>query len=238
MRPAIFSLLPTVMPELVAVPPGCFVMGTEGGDRFANATERPAHQVEIRRNLWVARHPVTEAEWAAFSGEGPVGDLPVVNVSWYDACAYAGWLQEITGRPFRLLTEAEWEYCCRAGTETIFSTGNLITPSAANFLHDESGDRIGLGQRTRTEYYSANPFGLCDMHGNVCEWVADPWHPNYIGSPPDGRVWNQGCIEGSRVIRGGAWDYMPRLLRSAWRDWLDPLTKRDNLGFRVVCDDT
>jgi formylglycine-generating enzyme required for sulfatase activity len=139
---------------------------------------------------------------------------------------YAAWLREQTGQPFRLLTEAEWEYCCRASTMTIFGTGDDIDPSQANYLYDEHGFKVGPGHRTPKGTYAPNAFGLEDMHGNVCEWVADVWRPTHDAI----------LCDGLRVIRGGAWDYMPRLLRSAWRDFASPETRRDNLGFRIACD--
>jgi formylglycine-generating enzyme required for sulfatase activity len=124
------------------------------------------------------------------------------------------------------VAQAEWEYCCRAGTTTIFAAGDVLEPAHANYLYDEHGLKIGPGTRTPPGTYPANAFGLEDMHGNVCEWTADAWRPAYDG-PPDDR---------HRTIRGGAWDYMPRLLRSAWRDFAAPGTMRDNLGFRIACD--
>jgi formylglycine-generating enzyme required for sulfatase activity len=108
-----------------------------------------------------------------------------------------------------------------------------MTPAAANFLLDENGTRIGLGHRTAVGSYPPNQFGLCDLHGNVCEWVEDTWHPNYHGAPADGTAWI-GPGDDRHVVRGGAWDYLPRLLRSAWRDWRPADYRADNLGFRVA----
>ena len=214
------------IPAMMRIEAGRFVMGTVGGDKFANSTERPAHEVTIPRPFEVARFPVTEGQFSAFKGGGPVSALPVVRVSWHDAMAYVHWLSCQTGRAFRLLTESEWEYGCRAGTSTIFAYGDVLETESANFLYDEYGFKVGPGKRTVSGSYLPNAFGLEDMHGNVCEWVADAWRPSYVADPE----------ENSRVIRGGAWDYMPRLLRSAWRDHAPLDTKRDNLGFRVACD--
>ncbi|MDB6073602.1 MAG: hypothetical protein JWO89_1242, partial [Verrucomicrobiaceae bacterium] len=122
--------------------------------------------------------------------------------------------------------EVEWEYACRAGSATIFAFGEALESPQANYLYDEHGFKVGPGSRTLPRSYPPNAFGLEDMHGNVCEWVADAWRPSYVASPEDSL----------RVIRGGAWDYMPRLLRSAWRDSAPPKTMRDNLGFRVAFD--
>ena len=212
--------------DMLAVPAGRFVMGTAGEDRFANSTERPAHEVVIEKPLAVSRFPVTEAQWREFTGAGAGSSLPVVRVSWNEAADFAFWLRTRTGRAFRLLTEAEWEYCCRAGSTTIFAFGDALEPMQANFFYDEHGFKVGPGARTPPGAYAPNAFGLEDMHGNVCEWVADAWRPSYDAAP-DARA---------RVVRGGAWDYMPRLLRSAWRDSAPADARRDNLGFRVACD--
>jgi len=213
------------LPEMIAIPGGRFMMGTAGEDRFANSTERPAHEVVIEKPFAVSRFPITEAQWSAFAG-GASSSLPVVRVSWWDAIKYLEWLSAQTDKPFRLLTDAEWEYACRAGSTTIFNVGDTLEPEHANYFYDEHGFKVGPGHRTPPGSYPANAFGLEDMHGNVCEWVADAWRANYDAEPD----------EALRVIRGGAWDYMPRLPRSAWRDFATPDTKRDNLGFRIACD--
>jgi formylglycine-generating enzyme required for sulfatase activity len=223
-------------PSMVEIPAGDFLMGETVDDKFAGATERPAHRVVISRAFLMAPFPVTCGEYRRFAPMFPTGndDLPAVNVNWDDACAYCAWLSSENGRAFRLPTEAEWEYACRAGSREPFSWGGVIAAHDANFLHDENCVRIGPGHRTPRGAYPPNPFGLCDMHGNVCEWVADAWHPDYHGAPEDGSVWTASTGDQRRVIRGGAWDYLPRLLRSAWRDWLPRDTRRDNVGFRVV----
>ena len=213
------------LPDMITIPAGRFIMGTVGEDRFANSTERPAHEVIIEKPFAVSRFPIMEAHWSAFAG-GESSSLPVVRVSWFDAMKYVEWLSAQTGKPFRLLTEAEWEYACRAGSTTIFNLGDTLEPEQANYFYDEHGFKVGPGHRTLPGSYPPNAFGLEDMHGNVCEWVADAWRTNYDAAPD----------ETHRVIRGGAWDYMPRLLRSAWRDFAAPDTKRDNLGFRIACD--
>ena len=213
------------LPDMVTIPAGRFIMGTVGEDRFANSTERPAHNVVIEKSFEVSRFPITETQWSAFAG-GPSSSLPVVRVSWWDALKYVEWLSAQSGKLFRLLTEAEWEYACRAGSATIFTGGDTLEPASANFFYDEHGFKIGPGHRTPSGSYPPNALGLEDMHGNVCEWVADAWRANYTAEPDESR----------RVIRGGAWDYMPRLLRSAWRDFAAPDTKRDNLGFRVASE--
>jgi len=210
-------------------------IGTHGPDRFASATERPLHEVTLCSSVLVACEPVTEHDYAPFAPEhvAEPADLPVVNVSWHDASAYCEWLGRKTGHPWRLPSEAEWEIACRAGTDTPFSTGDSLSPESANYLYNESGERVGPGRRTPVDSYVPNAWGLCDMHGNVAEWCADAWHPSHEGAASDGSA-RPGSPDSVRVIRGGAWDLLPRLLRSASRDALPPDTRRDNLGFRLA----
>ena len=214
-------------PWMMTLPGGEFTMGASEDDKFANDTERPAHAVALAA-FAIGRAPVTVGEFRSFSpGYAPSEDSawPVTEVSWAEAVDYCAWLSREARRAIRLPIEAEWEYACRAGTCTPFSNGPELTTADANFLYRENGERIGPGMRTRIGAYPANAFGLHDLHGNVCEWVADPWRPNHAGGPGDLT---------RRVIRGGGWDYLPRLLRSAWRDGLPIETRRDNLGFRVA----
>lgn len=215
---------------MVVVSGGEFIMGESRGDKFANDTERPAHPVSVS-SFMLSRFAVTVGEYRAFrNGHAPGDDpqWPVVDVSWSDARAYCDWLSAASDQRYRLPSEAEWEYACRAGSTTPFAFGHEITPRDANFFYSESGERIGPGQRTRGGQYPANAFGLHDMHGNVCEWVEDAWRSNYLEPT---------AADDRRVIRGGAWDYLPRLLRSAWRDGLPADCRRDNLGFRIATSD-
>jgi formylglycine-generating enzyme required for sulfatase activity len=225
------------VPSLVTIHPGSFTMGETADDKFATDTERPAHRVVIEYAFALGRCPVTVGEYRAFSpSHAPDEDpsWPVVNVSWEDAQTFCAWLGRETGDTFRLPTEAEWEYACRAGTRAAFATGEELTPNDANFFYAEDGRHVGPGQRTTVGCYAPNAFGLHDLHGNVCEWVEDVWHPNYLGAPNDGSAWLSDSDPTQRVIRGGAWDYLPRLLRSAWRDSLPHTHRRDNLGFRIA----
>lgn len=221
---------------MVKVPPGAFIMGETAGDKFANDTERPRHRVAISHEFALGVFPVTAGQFREFRpGHSPedADDLPAVYVSWQDAVDFCRWLAEATGRHYRLPSEAEWEYACRAGAATPFASGGDITTHSANFLYAESGQRIGVGSRTPGGVFPPNRFGFHDMHGNVCEWVADAWHANYDGAPGDGSTWS-GQHDDRRVIRGGAWDYLPRLLRSSWRDWRPMHHRADNIGFRVA----
>ncbi|HEY2342378.1 MAG TPA: formylglycine-generating enzyme family protein [Chthoniobacteraceae bacterium] len=224
-------------PDLVSLPAGEFVMGSTIGDKFSLATERPAHRVTLSEPFALGRFPVTVREYREFAEDHDPTDnpaLPVVNVSWSDAQNYCAWLSRRIGRSYRLPTEAEWEYACGAGSTTPFSTGDDITTDDATFLYSEQGERVGQGARTPPGSHPPNAFGLGDMHGNVCEWMQDDWHPDYVGAPLDGRAWSDGEENSRRVIRGGAWDYLPRLLRTVWRDSLPKDERRDNVGFRIA----
>ncbi len=227
-------------PVMMPLPPGVFLMGTGFNDRFGNDTERPVHAVRIPPGLSVGRYPVTTGEFRQFRSDicsCARDDLPVHSVSWLDAEAYCEWLSRRTKRHYRLLAEAEWEYACRAGTTTLFAFGDSLGLMDANFLYSEGGEPIGPGHPVPVGKFRGNAFGLHDFHGNVCEWVADTWHPSYEGAPSDGRAWVDKTSP-RRVVRGGAWDYMPRLLRSAWRDWYLETSQADNLGFRVATNTT
>jgi formylglycine-generating enzyme required for sulfatase activity len=220
-------------PEMVFLPGGTFSMGETGEDKFANATERPRTPVVLEA-FWLGKFPVTVAEFRAFCPEYPAtnpGDWPVVSVSWHQARAYCQWL----GPEYRLPTEAEWEGACRAGTETPYWWGEVADPSRANYLYEENGHKVGPGHPTAAGAYPANPYGLFDMLGNVNEWVEDDWFPSHEGRPERSSLARRlECGSVRKVLRGGAWDYLPRLLRSCWRDRLDPSACRDNVGFRVA----
>ena len=220
---------------MIDVPPGWFTMGETPGDPFAGQAERPAHEVSISPGLALSMAPITVGEFRSFredhlADEAP--DLPAVFISWIDATEYCAWLSLKTGLAYRLPSESEWEFACRAGSVAAYAFGEKLTPVMANYLYTEEGSRIGHGRRTPAGTYPPNVFGLHDVHGNVWEWVADVWHPNYTGAPGEGSAWN-GPGE-LRVLRGGAWDDLPRLLRSSHRDCLPRHCRRDNLGFRIA----
>ncbi|MER2538421.1 MAG: formylglycine-generating enzyme family protein [Azonexus sp.] len=225
-----------IIPELVIVPPGEFIMGAPETEIDSNDSERPPHPVRIDYWLAVGRYPVTQGEWLALMGNNPsvfnqAGlDHPVDNVSWDDVQRYLKTLNEQTGHQygFRMLSESEWEYCCRAGTSTRFNTGDEITPGQANFelSPNQSTSPVGC--------FPPNAFGLHDMHGNVYKWVEDPWHDNYGAAPSDCRARTMPHYqETRRVLRGGAWVSGEHALRSAARkqSWQD--FKTGFYGFRV-----
>jgi formylglycine-generating enzyme required for sulfatase activity len=232
---------------VVTVPAGSFWMGADDADdRFAGPPEKPRHEVRIARPFAVGATPATFDDWDAYAGQTGArrprdrgwgrGRNPVVDVSWDDAVGYVDWLSGRECRRYRLPSEAEWEYCCRAGTTGVFSTGSTVSIDQANYLYSDFRQRPGLGRPVPVGSYPPNPFGLFDMHGNVCELVADVWHDDYRGAPTDGAARAGPNDSPLRVVRGGGWDAMPRILRCAYRDWVRRDTRYDNVGFRVACD--
>ena len=165
-------------------------------------------------------------------------DHPVVCVTWNDAQAYIQWLNRISGKTYRLFSEAEREYAARGGTQTAFWWGDSITTSQANFNGNSSYNGSPKGQYRQATVpvnsFSANPFGLYNVHGNVWEWTQDCWHETYAGAPTDGSAWTTGCSGNYRVLRGGSLYYDPALLRSANRDRSYPGIRFNDFGFRLA----
>ena len=226
-------------PELVVIPAGSFGMGCVSGVGCLD-DEQPVHQVTIPGALAVGRYEVTFGEWDACVSAGGCshrpndswgrGRHPVMRVSWDDAQLYVRWLSQQTGATYRLLSESEWEYAARAGSSTAYSWGNQIGSGRANC--DGCGSQWDDSQTVPVGSFSPNAFGLHDMHGNVWEWVQDCLNESYGGAPSNGSVWQSGDCS-RRVFRGGSWDYDPRTLRSAGRNW-DSSDSRYDYGFRVA----
>jgi len=214
-------------PEMVVVPAGMFPMGSPEDEPGRKATESPQHTVTIAPAFAVSRFEVTFDEWdvcVAMRGceyqppdEGwGRGSRPVINVSWEDAQQYAGWLARRTGKPYRLLSEAEWEYAARASTEGAYAWGESVGKARANCKSCGSG--WDNNQTAPVGSFAANGFDLMDMHGNVWEWVEDCWHNGYRGAPADGSAWTTACTDETRhVVRGGGWNDEPADLRAAAR---------------------
>ncbi len=228
-------------PEMVVLPAGEFLMGSPASDKEGFGDQRPQHRVKIGYRFALGRNPVTFAEYDHFCAETrreePAdqgwgrGRRPVINVSWLDAQDYLTWLSQETGWAYRLPSEAEWEYACRAATTTRYAFGDKITPKNANYGESK------LGKTTDVGAYPPNPWGLYDMHGNVWEWVEDVWHDSYNGAPIASSAWTDGEGKQSsrvRVVRGGSWGSSPRNLRSASRRRYPPDSRIFNLGFRVA----
>ena len=234
-----------VILEMAAIPGGSFMMGQseDEGGRYNNAS--PQHRVTVP-SFFMGKYPVTQAQYQAIMGANPSyfkgSNRPVESVYWNDAVAFCEKLSQKTGKPYRLPSEAEWEYACRAGTTTSFHFGEMITTDLANYDGNFTyGDGIkGIYRKETTEVGSfgvANNFGLYDMHGNVREWCQDNWHNNYKGAPTDGSVWVKNVKHTNiRLLRGGSWVTDPKDCRSVYRDSCYRPAYTD-LGFRIVCSD-
>jgi formylglycine-generating enzyme required for sulfatase activity len=232
-------------PQMVIIPAGEFTMGTPPGE-LGGGTQ---HRVIIATTFAVSKFEITFDEWDACvdagscSGYQPAdegwgrGKRPAVNISWLDAKAYVNWLGGKTGKPYRLLSESEWEYAARAGTTTAFSDGDSLLPSAANY--DGSTDGSGPSDVNRQQTvpvgsFAANGFGLHDMHGNVSEWVEDCWYDDYTSrTPNDGAPSLDGDCNG-HVVRGGSWEDSESELRSAARTGGDKGDRFYSDGIRIA----
>ncbi|NCR75952.1 MAG: SUMF1/EgtB/PvdO family nonheme iron enzyme [Microcystis aeruginosa K13-06] len=246
--------------EMVAIPGGTFLMGTEDEEieRLVKKFnldgfrwERPQHRVTVS-SFYMGRYPITQSQWKAIAATAKIdidletnpsnfkGDeLPVEQVNWYDAIEFCARLSKLTGREYRLPSEAEWEYACRAGTTTPFYFGETITGELANYRASETyaGEAKGeyREETTPVGQFPPNAFGLYDMHGNVWEWCADTWHDNYDRAPRDGSVWIKNGDDNCSPMRGGSWCSNPDVCRSALRLCSDRPDSYSDDGFRVVC---
>ncbi|MDZ8053977.1 MAG: SUMF1/EgtB/PvdO family nonheme iron enzyme [Aulosira sp. ZfuVER01] len=232
--------------EIAAIPGGKLMMGSPEGE--GNDEEKPLHEVVVQP-FFMSKYPITQEQWRSVAELPRVNrdlkphpssfvfnDHPVETVSWDDAMEFCARLSAETGRKYRLPTEAEWEYACRAGTTTPFYFGKTITSDLANYnanvtFADELKGRK-QNETTSVGSFPPNAFGLYDMHGNVWEWCADHFHFNYKGAPNDGSAW---VNSHDRMLRGGSWKDEPMNCRSAARDWDAPNSKNNCIGFRVVC---
>ncbi|NMG08497.1 bifunctional serine/threonine-protein kinase/formylglycine-generating enzyme family protein [Brasilonema sp. UFV-L1] len=235
--------------EMVGISGGTFMMGSKDND--GDADEHPQHEVNIKP-FFMGKYPVTQAQWKAVAALPKVkqslnpypskfkgANRPVENVSWHEAVEFCARLFVKTGRQYRLPSEAEWEYACRATTSTPFHFGETITTELANCSESKTHtwEQKAKHRKETTpvgSFQVANAFGLYDMHGLVWEWCADPWHKNYEGAPTDGSVWEVGGDENRRVLRGGSWSFSSALCRSASRSWNEPDGGLRICGFRVV----
>jgi formylglycine-generating enzyme required for sulfatase activity/class 3 adenylate cyclase len=229
-------------PEMIVIPAGSFVMGSPTSQKGHDALEEPQHKVTIAKPFAVAKFELTFAEWNACAAHGDCGQLndsgfgrghqPAINVSWDDAQRYVGWLSRMTGKPYRLLSEAEYEYAMRAGTQTAYPWGDEIGQGNANC--NGCGSQWDGQHPAPVGSFAPNQFGLYDMAGNVWESVEDCLHDNYKGAPEDGSAWIEGddCVRG-HVVRGGSWLDFPEFLRSAARDGRPNDARLSNYGFRV-----
>ena len=264
-EPLADNIPPLVM---MGIPEGEFIMGSPEDEPQRDNDESPQHQVKVAP-FWLAQTPITNAQWNFVANLPQIqrklnskesnreDDHPVTRVSWYDAMEFCARLFRYTGRDYRLPSEAEWEYACRAGTKTPFHFGATITSELASYdaTYTYADEPSGEYQEKTVpvKSFSPNAFGLYDMHGQVREWCADPWHDNYEDAPEDSRVWDeldnndnhyQNIAENlaellkderERIMRGGSWFADPGYCRSASRYGGDPVVTSNFIGFRVAC---
>jgi len=224
-------------PEMIVIPGGSFEMGDVEG--IGDEDELPVHSVVIARPFAIGKYPVTFDQYDKFclaTGYNLVRDrwgrgrLPVINVSWYDAVAYCEWISEQTGEPYRLPSEAEWEYAARGGArqETWAGTSEESEVGEYAWCAENSEEQAHPVGENRS-----NSFGIYDMSGNVWEWVEDCWNENYEEAPSDGSAWlSAEC--GGRVLRGGSWSYYRVVARCADRFWYYPDIRTSLIGFRCA----
>ncbi len=244
--------------EMVAIPDGKFMMGSPETEAERYDDESPQHEVTVS-SFFMGKYPVTQAQWRAVAALEQInlelnldpsnfkGDnLPVEQISWYEAVEFCDRLSKHTGKNYRLPSEAEWEYACRAGTTTPFYFGETITADLASYnaevTYADEPKGKSANQTTPVGSFVPNPFGLYDMHGNVWEWCYDQWHNSYYkGAPIDGSPWVDRDIQSesendnqSRLLRGGSWDNDPWYCRCASRCHYEPDYSYFDWGFRVV----
>lgn len=236
--------------EMVAISSGQFWMGASRSEVAAQGHEFPRHRVKLP-SFFMSKHPITQAQWAAVATLPKVKrDLdpepahfrgqqrPVESVSWLEAIEFCDRITQYTGRPYQLPSEAQWEYACRAGTQTPFHTGDTITSQLADYIGTTTyqAEAAGVYRQSTLSVgqLSSNAFGLQEMHGNVWEWCADNWHRNYHGAPRDGKAWLEGRRSQMRTIRGGGWLNSPAKIRSASRSGYSEAGLNRTIGFRVT----
>ncbi len=228
--------------QMVPIPEGVFIMGSPRTEEDSYEDERPQHRVTIPQ-FYMSKYLITQRQWRVVMGNNPSafkGDKrPVEQVSYNDALAFCAELSKLIEKAIRLPSEAEWEYACRANTTTPFYCGDIIATDLANYNgHLTYGDGlVGVYREETTDVgtFPPNPFGLCDMHGNLSEWCADVWHNNYENAPTNGKAWIDNGDQTERVVRGGSWFYGPSGLRSAFRRLEYAYQRSNEVGFRIVC---
>lgn len=242
-------------PSMIVVPSGKFLMGVPVGEEGSDKKETPQHKVTIQKPFAVGRYEVTYDQWQACLNENGCmkyepydqgwgkGKRPVINVNWYHVQSYLRWLRQKTGKKYRLLSEAEWEYMARAGTNTTHWWGNDKARDHTNYGKEKccGGAADGADKWVKTApvgQFKPNPFGIYDSLGNVSEWVSDCFHRSYKDAPNDGNPWlNDGggnCLH--HILRGGAWGFPKSYIRAARRGSTFMRIKNRNYGFRVALD--
>ena len=231
--------------DMVSIPGGTFMMGSPKDEKerefWKKGTESPQHRVTVP-SFFMGKYQVTQAQWQAIMGENPSRfkgeNCPVEKISWEEAVKFCQRLSEKTSKTYRLPSEAEWEYACRAGTTTPFYFGDTITTELVNYNgnYPYASAPKGVYRKKTTDVgsFPPNAFGLYDMHGNVWEWCTDPWHDNYNGAPTDGSVWEKGGSGSLFVLRGGSWGSSARGARTAYRVGNEPTNRNFNVGLRLA----
>jgi len=230
-------------PEMIVVPAGSFVMGTPASEPGHKPSEEQQHNVAIGKAFAVAKLELTFAAWDACAAHGDCdphisdggfgrGTQPVINVTWDDAQRYVAWLSNLTGKPYRLMSEAEYEYAARAGATAAYPWGDQVGTN--NTVCVGCGSKWDGKQPAPAGSFAANSYGLYDMIGNVWEWVQDCVHDSYNGAPQDGSAWIAAGNCESRVARGGTWNVVPASVRSGSRLLVTSRSLYFNLGFRVA----
>jgi formylglycine-generating enzyme required for sulfatase activity len=235
--------------ELVHIPEGKFVMGTSHNEE-GYASERPSQLVKVS-SFYLGKFPITQRQWQAVAKLPEISIplnpdsshfknevAPVENVSWVDAIEFCDRLSKLTGRNYRLPSEAEWEYACLGGESTRYYFGDKISSDFANydgrFQYESEASVKYRDKTTPVGTFPPNNFGLYDMHGNVWEWCADPWHEDYRGRPTNASVWDLGGDPQYRVLRGGSWNHDAWECRATNRR-KDPFINWYNYyGFRIA----
>jgi eukaryotic-like serine/threonine-protein kinase len=232
---------------MVKIPAGKFLMGSLDSEQYRDEYESPQHQVNVSE-FYLGRTLVTQSQWTAIMGKNPShfkgnDKLPVEQVSWLDAMNFCQKLSQTTGRTYRLPSEAEWEYACRAGTTTPFAFGETITPAVinynGNYLYGADAKGESRGKTTPIGTFPPNLFGLYDLHGNLWEWCLDEWVNNYNGASTDGSARGDISLRDknkNRLLRGGSWFNNASSCRSANRNYNAASYSNDIIGFRVVCE--
>ncbi len=251
-EPYLRQQLRKVLPlRMVQIPAGEFLMGSPPTEPKREQPEGPQRSLQVP-SFYMGAYAITQRQYEAVMGNNPSyftddqgkdgANLPVEQITWQDADAFCKQLSELTGRTYRLPSEAEWEYACRAGTTTPFSFGEILTTEIANFFADFSlVDTENFEENYRNTPVAAdsfwpNAFGLYNMHGNVHEWCADDYHDSYDSAPNDASEWLSGNRQASKVMRGGSWFNDIHLCRSAARDKNTQVGRSNSFGFRVVCE--
>ena len=230
-------LTPKVGLKMQHIPSGRYAMGSPDEREEFESTEKPQHFVSVNP-FHISSSPISQLQYKTLMGMNPSVSQsythPVESVSYFDAIEFCRILSGQVEKNYRLPSEAEWEYACRANTTSLFYFGKTI--DSKEFCHRSLEEKDLVTMPSAIESYPPNQFGLFDMHGGVWEWCEDRWHSNYIQAPLDGSAWMSDVNLNSRVIRGGSWADYSNFCRSASRTFLSQSKKLNNVGFRVVCE--